>query len=277
MPIPSWSHSRLATYEQCAYRAYLLYDQKVQEPERPLPAGKTEHANDRGTRVHNECELYVRGDSDVMPPEARKHFGPEMERLRGLYKHGIVSLEGEWGMNHDWEPWDWRGQWVEIPALPAGEPFEKLKALPTRAQAGVVYWVGKKYFIWVPAWLRLKLDALVFESKYSAIAIDYKTGRKFGNELKHGEQLQLYQLCTFLRYPDLEEVTTELWYFDVDELTPKTFTRDQGLRFQRNWDKRANKMTTATHFPPNGNIHTCKWCYLGERENGAGICKSGKW
>lgn len=276
MPIPSWSHSRVVTFEQCKYRAYLLYDQRVQEPERPLPPGKTEHANDRGTRVHDGCEKYVRGDIDAMPIEARKNFGPEMERMRQLYKHGIVSLEGEWGMNRNWEPWDWRGQWVETAAM-AGETFEKVTALPARSQAGIVYLVGKKFWTWVPAWLRLKLDALVFESKYKAIAIDYKTGKKFGNELKHGEQLQLYQLVTFLRYPELEEVTTELWYFDADDLTQKSFTRDQGLRFQRSWDKRGNTITTATAFPPNGNVHSCKWCYLGERDGGAGICKSGKW
>lgn len=277
MPISSWSHSRLATFEQCKYRAYLLYDQKVQEPERPLPPGKTEHANDRGTRVHQDCEDYVRGKTDVMPPEARKNFGPEMEDMRLWYREGIVSLEGEWGMNRNWEPCDWRGEWIELPGVPAGEPFEKVKALPQRAVTGQVYQVGRKFFMWSPPWLRLKLDALVFETEYSAVAIDYKTGKKFGNELKHGEQLQLYQLVTFLRYPKLEEVTTELWYFDVDELTKKTLTRDQGLRFLRNWDKRGNALTTANTFPPNGNIHTCKWCFLGERPGGAGICKSGKW
>lgn len=275
--IPSWSHSRLATFEQCKYRAYLLYDQKVQEPERPLPAGKTEHANDRGTRVHQGCEDYVSGKIDVMPPEARKHFAAEMEALRFWHQHHAVSLEGEWGMNRDWEPWDWNGQWTELPGIPAGESFEKVKELPKRAEAGKVYLVGKKAFLWVPTWLRLKLDALVFESEYTAIIIDYKTGKQYGNEMKHGEQMNLYQLCAFLRYPKLEEITVELWYLDQDGLTTKKFTRDQGLRFLRHWDKRGNTLTTASTFPPNGNIHTCKWCYLGEREGGAGICKSGKW
>lgn len=276
MPIASWSHSRLNTFETCNYRAFLLYDQKVQEPERPLPAGKLEHANDRGTRVHDGCEQYVRGKIPNMPIEARKHFEAEMQELRFWFKQGIVDLEGEWGMNRNWEPWDWRGQWVTLPGVPAGETFEKVKTLPKRPDPARIYQVGAKFVLWVPAWLRLKLDALVFPSKYKAIAIDYKTGKQFGNELKHGEQLQLYQLVTFLRYPDLEEITTELWYFDADGLTQKKFTRDQGLRFKRNWDNRGNKITTATVFPPNANIHSCKWCFLGERPGGAGVCKSGR-
>lgn len=270
--IPSWSHSRVIDFEKCRYRTFLLHVERVQEPQRPLPTGKTEHANDRGTRVHEDCEHYVRGDVDTMPMEARKHFGPELERMRELYAEGIVSLEGEWGMNRNWEPWDWRGQWVECGATP-NAPV--VKALP-RGKAGDVVQMGKKFFVFVPAWLRLKLDALVFIGKHKAIAIDYKTGKRFGNELKHGEQLQLYQLVTFLRYPELEEVTTELWYFDVDHLEQKVFTRDQGLRFQRSWDKRGNALTTCTSFPPNPNQHTCKWCMLGERPGGAGICKAGK-
>jgi hypothetical protein len=275
--IASWSHSRLATFEQCRFRAEQLYAKGIKEPERPLPPGKTEHANDRGTRVHEDCEKYVRGLVPDMPKEARKHFGPELERLRELYPHGVVQLEGEWGMSRDWQPWDWRGQWVEVPGIVAGEPFERVKVLPPRPRAHLVYSLGKKHFVWTPPWLRLKLDILVFESPTKAIAIDLKTGKKFGNELKHGEQLNLYQLVTFLRYPQLEEVTTELWYTDVDDLTRKVFTRDQGLRFQRSWDKRGNAITTAESFPPNGNIHSCRWCMLGERPGGMGICKSGKW
>lgn len=277
MPILSWSHSRLATFETCKYRAFLLYEQKVQEPQRPLPAGKLEHANDRGTRIHDGCEKFVKGDVDFMPAEARKNFGGELERMRELYRHGIVSLEGEWGMNRNWEPWAWHGQWIEVPGFEANMPFAVVKELPKRAETDTVYKVGSKYFAWMAPWLRLKLDALVFENKHSAIAIDYKSGRKFGNELKHGEQLNLYQLVTFLRYPDLEEVTTELWYLDVDELTQKKFTREQGLKFMRNWDRRANALTTAADFPPNANLHTCKWCMLGDRPGGAGICKVGKW
>ena len=270
--ITSWSHSRITEFEKCKYRTFLLHDARVPEPQRPLPAGKTEHANDRGSRVHDDCEKYVRGLIPDMPAEAAKHFSAEMERMRELFKHGIVSLEGEWGMSHNWEPWDWRGQWVEVPGAQGANPIVA-KELPERPVTGDVYQVGKKFFTWVPAWLRLKLDALVFVSKHSAIAIDYKTGKKFGNEIKHAEQLQLYQLVTFLRYPDLEEVITELWYLDADDLTQRTFTRNQGLRFQQSWNKRGTALTTAQTFPPNPNIHSCKWCMYGPW--GSGDCKVG--
>lgn len=275
MLIPSWSHSRLMDFEKCKYRSFLLNVERVKEPERALPAGKTEHANDRGTRIHNGCEAYVKGEGPL-PMEAAKHFGAELKVLRDLYPTGCVSLEGEWGMNQNWEPWNWSGQWMEVENT-EGVLIELVaKKLPEKPKSGMVVKVGKKVFMWVPPWLRLKLDALVFESPQAAIAIDYKSGRKFGNEIKHGEQLQLYQLVTFLRYPELERVTTELWYLDVDDLSRQTFTRAQGLRFKKNWDSRGIKMTTCTQFPANPSTFACKWCGFGPWEDGTGHCKVGK-
>lgn len=217
--IHSWSHSKLGDFEKCRHMTWLKHDQRIPEPERPLPPGKTEHANDRGSRVHDSCELYVRGESDALAPEAEKHFGHAIDLLRVMYADGMVSLEGEWGMDEEWCPTEWGS-----------------------------------------AWLRLKLDVCVHLSDTHAIVIDYKTGRKFGNEVKHAEQLQLYQLVTFLRYPKLEKVTAELWYLDIDEQTSQTYTRAQGLRFRPAFHKRGVALTQNTDWRPNPNTHSCKWC-----------------
>lgn len=230
--ITSWSHSKLVDYEKCAHLAWLKHDKRIPEPERPLPPGKTEHANDRGTRIHTEAELFVSGDEDYFPPEATSFIG-ELHLLRELFAEGMVSLEGEWAFDAEWNPTDWDS---------------------------------------VETWLRLKLDALVFWSPQHATAIDYKSGRKFGNEIKHGEQLQLYQLACFMRYPLLEVVETELWYFDQDEITKKVFTRDQGLRFRQNFDRRGRKLTMATEFKPNPSKFACKWCpYKGTEHCTVGV------
>lgn len=233
--IKNWSISSLHVYEQCAFRAKLARVDKIPEPERPLPPGKTEHANDRGTRVHTGAEMYVQGKGDMLL-EMAKFFRLEFEALRRLYKEGKVTLEGEWGMDRGWEPTDWKSK---------------------------------------DTWFRLKLDALVHLSRVEAIAIDYKTGKKFGNELKHAEQLQFYAVNTFLRYPDLEVLHTELWYLDVEELTQVTFTRAQALRFKANWDRRGNKMTNDTQFKPNPNVYACNYCPYGPWEGGTGHCKVG--
>ena len=219
MSIKAWSHSRLGVFEACPLRAKLAYVDRIPEPARPLPPGKTEHANDRGSRVHDAGEMYVKGNIELIPE--LKAFKPEFQALRDLYRQGKVSTEGEWGYDRDWNP------------IGFNDP---------------------------KVWLRMKLDAMARISKTHAVVIDYKTGRKFGNEFKHGEQGQLYQLGTFLRYPELQTIDVEFWYTDQDDITHMHYKREQGLRFFRNFDTRGNNITTATDYPAKPNIFTCKWC-----------------
>ena len=230
--IRSWSYSRLLDFEACPLMAKLKIIDKIPEPERPLPPGKTEHANDRGTRIHDAAERFVRGGVELIPE--LKSFSAEFHDLRNKYEHGMVSLEGEWAVNKDWEPVAW----------------------------------GDK-----DAWARIKLDAFVRLSKTHAVVIDYKTGKKFGNEIKHAEQTQLYQLAAFLRYPELETIDVELWYTDQDDLTHMKYTRSQGMRFFQNFNQRGIAMTSAEEFPPSPNVFACKWCPYGPR--GTGDCDKG--
>ena len=230
--IVSWSHSRLIDWDKCKFRAWLKHVQRIPEPVRALSKGKDEHANDRGTRIHSNIEQYISGQINELLPEVEKHFGPHIDFLRILYEEGIVSLEGEWGFDEEWNPTEYQ-----------------------------------------TAWHRTKLDAIVFWNKQTATVIDYKSGRKFGNEVKHGEQLQLYQLDTFMRYPQLEFVDTELWYIDQNEITRREFTREQGLRFKSGFDARGKTITNATEFPANPNRFSCQYCMYGPW--GSGHCQKG--
>lgn len=269
MAIPSWSFSKLGDFEKCKRMFMLKHIDKIPEPERPLPPGKTEHANDRGTRIHESCELYINGKAKTLAPEAEQHFGDHIELLRVMFKDGLVSLEGEWGMNREWETCGWNGDWLEVEAT--AQHTGTAKVLPVRGRDGDIVKVGKRVFVWVPSWLRLKLDAMVMHSDTHATVIDFKTGRKYGNEIKHGEQLALYQLVTLLRYPQLEHVTAELWYLDQkpgENITSIGFTREKGLKYRSNFDRRGHKLTTANDFPPNPNIHSCQWCQYGPWNGG---------
>lgn len=223
----SWSFSKLGDFEKCKKYFWLKHEQKIPEPERALKPGQTEHANDRGSRIHDNCELYVRGDHDALAPEADKHFGIKLDLMRHLYSEGMVELEGNWGMCKDWEITSW----------------EK-------------------------AWLRLKLDAIVHVSPTDAIVVDYKTGKKWGNEVKHAQQLQLYALVSFLRFPELETVDAQLWYLDIGETTSQVFTRDQALRFKRNYDKKGTDIVSCTSWPANPNKYSCQWCLYGPEHSG---------
>lgn len=127
---------------------------------------------------------------------------------------------------------------------------------------------------WKTAWGRIKLDVMCKLKPHHAVVIDHKTGKKFGNEIKHGEQLQLYTLATFLRDPYIQEVTAELWYLDQDDLTRLEITRGQALtKFLKLYDRRAKIMTECTRFEPTPNAISCRWCPY--KPSGTGHCKVG--
>lgn len=113
---------------------------------------------------------------------------------------------------------------------------------------------------WREAWLRLKCDFVCFlDSKYAVIG-DYKTGKRFGNEVKHAIQLQLYALCALIRYPEIEHVTCELWYLDQDELASFNMKRSQMNKYLKLFDAKGRKLTEDTVFKPNPNVESCKYC-----------------
>jgi hypothetical protein len=232
--IKAWSFSRLVVFEQCKMRAKLAFIDKIPEPERPLPKGKTEHANDRGTRIHDAAELFVKSPTGIeLIPELSK-FEAEFRKLRELYTQGRVSLEGEWAVDKNWEPCSYYSE---------------------------------------TTWGRIKLDAMALMTEDHAAVIDYKSGKRFGNEIKHGEQGQLYAIGTFLRFPEIQKITVEFWYIDVDEMSTTTYTRKQAMKMLDTFDKRCNRVTDCEEFPPNPNIYSCKYCPYGP--SGTGHCEKG--
>lgn len=126
---------------------------------------------------------------------------------------------------------------------------------------------------WKSAWLRLKCDAVCHLDQTHAVIIDYKTGARFGNEVKHAVQLQLYALCALIRYTEVEQVTCELWYLDQNELASFTMKRSQMGKYLKLFDRKGREFTEETEFKPNPNIHSCKYCpYHPDKQND---CKYG--
>ena len=219
----SWSFSKAQDFQRCKLAYKIKHIDKVQEPERPLPKGKTEHSNDRGSRIHDNIETYIRGEHDALCEEADKHFGIHIDLLRVLYQDGMVEMEGEWAFSEDWEVAEWK-----------------------------------------TGYLRMKLDVLVKVSPTQAIVGDWKSGRHFGNEVVHANQLNLYAVATFLRHPELEEISVADYYIDHGKTTERVFTREQALRYRRTFDKQGKDITSCTSFPANPNKFSCQWCPWGE-------------
>lgn len=234
MMIRAGSFSRIDDFESCKKRAELKYVHKIPEPDRGPPPNGKEWANDRGSRIHDEAERYVKGEADTIPIEA-KDFATELQRAREFYANEDAVTEEMWCYTDSWEACD------------------------SRDFANTVF--------------RIKTDLTVFRSEVELTIVDYKTGRRFGNEAKHAQQLILYAVGAALLYPAVEHIITELWYFDQNELVDMQFTREQALRFLKGWNDRNRTMLECTEFPANPSKQTCKWCPYGPR--GTGHCAQG--
>lgn len=100
----------------------------------------------------------------------------------------------------------------------------------------------------------------------------HNTGKKFGNEIKHAQQGQLYAGIVATRFPSVTKVIVEFWYTDQDDATQISYTRRQALIFLRSFLERAETLTTMTHFVPKPNLHNCKFCDYGNNK-GTGVCQ----
>lgn len=183
----------------------------------------------RGEIVHKAAEDYVQQKIDKIIPELKNHTDG-LNELRRLFVEGAVSVEGEWAYTIDW---------------------------------AVTQWMAPD------CWARIKLDVFVKTSPTTGRIIDYKTGKKFGNEIKHGQQGLLYAIGAFMRDPELEYVEVEFWYTDLalKESTKKSYTRTQALMMLPGFHKRGVKMTTEREFNPTPSKQACRWCHYGKGEH----------
>jgi len=188
-------------------------------------------AMDRGKDIHKLCEEYIRGRYEEMPP-ALKEFEEAFDLLKDMHLKGHVLCEGDWAFTTEWTPTGW---------------FDH------------------------DTWGRAKVDAFVHvEGDKNARVIDFKTGRYEGNQEGHREQCELYASIVFKRLPELETITTELWYLDHAKLDRYQYDKETVEAKRERLNARAVTMTTTEEFPAKPSQFKCKWCYFGKQN----ICPS---
>ena len=186
----------------------------------------------RGELVHTAAEQYVKGELSELPRELRK-FAEQFEKDRELYAEGKLIVEEPWGFDKDLVPCDWHDDNV---------------------------------------WLRMKLDQLVLLDGEKALrVVDLKTGKRYGNELKHVQQGQLYMIGAFLRYADAALVEVVFRYLDEGKESKRVYTRRDVDRFLPRWLERARAMTENTMYKAKPNRMVCRFCDYGVT-NGSGAC-----
>jgi len=137
--ITSWSNTRLDVFESCPLRAKYQYLDKIPQKPREIPEGKDEHPLDRGIRVHEAAEAFVK--KDVLLIDELKSFEHELHEARDFFRTRPQDciVEDNWAFDTNWNKTGWYSNDV---------------------------------------WGRLKLDFGLIDDDYMDI-IDYKTGKKY--------------------------------------------------------------------------------------------------
>lgn len=123
---------------------------------------------------------------------------------------------------------------------------------------------------WKKAWARMVLDAHYVVGK-EGTAIDYKTGKIRSS---HGDQMELYAVGMFIRYPKIKTVAAKLWYLDHGVIDAEVFSREIFDDLKEKWSAKVAPLLSDTTFAPNPGRFPCAWC--GHNVNAGGPCEAGE-
>ena len=197
------------------------------------PVREADNPMERGNRIHKAAEDYIMGKDHHLDPALAKHMSAHYAAMRNMYTKGVVTVEEEWCYDFELNQTGWKDK---------------------------------------STWLRAKLDCGVHLSDDEFLVQDHKTGKLFGNEVKHASQGMFYAGLASVRYPEIAKFHVEFWYPDVNELTRTTFTRRQSGIFLAKFMERGKAMTSAIDFPAKPSEPNCRYCEYGKNK-GVGACE----
>ena len=192
-------------------------------------------AMERGNMLHGLCERYIKGILRTFPPQLKK-----LSAVLKLARKGFEAFPGESLVEQEmafakgWGPSDWKD--------------------------------------WAGCWLRVKVDYAYMMDGTVLVMHDWKSGKFRDDDVpKYMEQLELYALAAFLRYPQIMEVRASLQYIDLGQAypvkEPKVFKRESLKALQKAWEERVKPMFADEAFAPSPN-RFCPWCHFSARNNG---------
>lgn len=199
----------------------------------PGPDRPDDHPANVGNQIHAQAEAFIQGEADEVVP-ALKHVSEKLHELRDKYRDGTVLVEEKWGFTRDWAKTDW------------SDP---------------------------DCWAMVRCDVVDLDSDGAGTieVIDWKTGKRWGNEVAHMQQMQLYTIGGFLWRPEARLVKSTLSYTKENRVVSRTTDRSALPLLLERWESRAHTMTNRMIFTPKPTRRNCRFCDYGT-ENGNGHC-----
>ena len=218
--IPTWSHSRLKTFETCnhALERQVVLKETYFDDEAPAAI--------HGQAVHAACENYIQHNTDEIGFEFENtNIAGVLDRLREKYLLDLVDVEQKWGFDVDWKETGYfdKDIWgrVIIDALEWEDTEHRV--------AKCIDWKSGK-----------GSDTAKF--KYA----DQMNTYAISSFMRHKnlEFIETQLQFTDKAFPPLIQ----------------RYTRDQAMKLFPVLNKRLLKLTTATFFPPNPSKQNCRFC-----------------
>jgi RecB family exonuclease len=147
------------------------------------------------------------------------------------------------------------------------KPLAALRKVRTRLRVEQQWafrknWTTTEWFS-ADAWVRLVVDVANVGDATARI-IDYKTGKEYA---AHDDQLSLYALGAFCRFPDVTTVTVELWYTDIGKIVDHEYDVTGAAFLKKTWNDRARPLLRDRRFVAKPGNH-CRWCVYRASEGG---------
>lgn len=177
-----------------------------------------------GHEAHTQAENYIKKPTKVLPSRLLL-FKQEFLKLT---KQPVVT-EAQWGFDSLWRSTDWfhPDTWVRVVI----DAYYIINKTSTKKIAGLV-------------------------AGNAVVIIDYKTG-KIREESK--EQLGLYALAAFSKFPLADEVEAQFWYLDQGEIVKLVFFRKDVPAMMKEWAAKVVPMLNDRRFAPRPGDY-CRWC-----------------
>lgn len=122
-------------------------------------------------------------------------------------------------------------------------------------------------------WLTIIPDLTIVVPREFNVTVDYKSGKRYGNEIKHHGQGQLYAIGQWCTDASFDVYEAEFWYLDLGQIWPMQFYANQLEHARAKLDAEVNRMFEDKFFRPSPSKQNCRYCPYAP--HGTGACPVG--
>ena len=242
--MPTYSHSRLSTYEKCRLQYKYRYIDRIRRDVQGIEAFM-------GNRVHEALEKLYKDRQMERTPALEELMSLYQKNWEREYSEKIRIVKSEYTADHYRKV----GERCLTDFYKTYHPFDDGVTLGLEEKVGIPLDPGGKY--------RMEgyVDRIVRVSQGTYEVHDYKTGGTLpsAEDLKNDRQLPLYQLGVQAKFPDARDVRLVWHYLAFNQELRSARSPDALEALKSTTVGLIQKVEATREFPPTESA-LCRWC-----------------